>query len=459
MSERQLGILAVVAAVMVAVTVVLYSGSSTPRSRFESGANLIQGLAPEKIGTISIKKGDKTITLVRQGTDFVLKEKHDYPAAFKKINQFLMDCLDIRCDSKVTESPKNFDELGVGEKSKDAVAVEFLDAKGKPLIGFVKGKSAPRGAGSYVRLAGKNTVYTTAEWLNVPTTETDYMDSDLAKVKKDDIMRVEVKDAKGSYVIARNDKGTAELKDVPKGKRAKGTDYESVFDVLTSLRFNDVSRAQDMKLDWDTTYTCTLKNDTAYTLKLAKKDNKYYAEASATPPSLDGVTITRNESDKQLTEKEALLLASDNAKKFTKDHAGWVYEISSWTAERMRKPLSDLIEDVPKPTPTQPAEIAASHILISLKGAERSTQTRTKQEAQKLAEDVLKQAQAKGVDFAALAKKYSDGPSKDKGGDLGTFKKGAMSPAFEKAAFALKVGQISGIVETPFGFHIIKRTK
>ncbi len=63
----------------------------------------------------------------------------------------------------------------------------------------------------------------------------------------------------------------------------------------------------------------------------------------------------------------------------------------------------------------------------------------------------------KGEKFSAIAKDVSLCPSKKRGGDLGTFSRGQMVKEFEKAAFALNKGQISGIVKTQFGYHIIKR--
>ena len=118
----------------------------------------------------------------------------------------------------------------------------------------------------------------------------------------------------------------------------------------------------------------------------------------------------------------------------------------------------------PPPAPTPPADderVAASHVLIQYKGSMRASPEvkRTKDEAKKLAADVLSKAK-KGQDFAGLAKQYSDEPgAKDRAGNLGKFGKGQMVKPFSDAAFALKPGQVSDIVETDFGFHIIKRTE
>ncbi len=104
-------------------------------------------------------------------------------------------------------------------------------------------------------------------------------------------------------------------------------------------------------------------------------------------------------------------------------------------------------------------EMATSHILVSYKGAPQAaaTVTRTKDEAKARASDLKKRLDA-GEDFTTLAKTESDGTSRSQGGSLGTLRKSAMpAPSYAAAAFALnKKGQISSVVETPFGFHIIR---
>lgn len=105
----------------------------------------------------------------------------------------------------------------------------------------------------------------------------------------------------------------------------------------------------------------------------------------------------------------------------------------------------------------QPELVRAAHVLIATKDMQSNTELSEDQKKEKLkvAEDVLKKAKD-GGDFAKLAKEYSDDPgSKDKGGEY-TFPRGQMVPAFESAAFALKTNEVSAIVTTPFGYHIIK---
>ena len=102
-----------------------------------------------------------------------------------------------------------------------------------------------------------------------------------------------------------------------------------------------------------------------------------------------------------------------------------------------------------------PEQVKASHILVKV----APTATPEEKAAAKAKIDgLLKQAKA-GGDFAALAKENSDDPgSKIRGGDLGFFDRSSMVKEFADAAFAMKVGQVSNVVETQFGYHIIKVT-
>jgi peptidyl-prolyl cis-trans isomerase D len=97
-----------------------------------------------------------------------------------------------------------------------------------------------------------------------------------------------------------------------------------------------------------------------------------------------------------------------------------------------------------------PEQVRASHILLKTEGKDDAA-------VKAKAEDVLKQAKAPGADFAALARKYSeDEQSAKNGGDLDFFGKGRMVPEFDQAVFAMEPGQISDLVKTQYGYHIIK---
>ncbi len=103
-------------------------------------------------------------------------------------------------------------------------------------------------------------------------------------------------------------------------------------------------------------------------------------------------------------------------------------------------------------------QVRASHILIKPDTTDSEADpNQAKAEAKAKIQGLLEQIKG-GADFAELAKANSDGPSAARGGDLNFFPRGQMVPPFDKAAFALEVGKVSDIVETRFGYHIIKVT-
>lgn len=103
----------------------------------------------------------------------------------------------------------------------------------------------------------------------------------------------------------------------------------------------------------------------------------------------------------------------------------------------------------------KPEQVRASHILIKVDpGADEAKKAEARTKIESL------QAKLKnGEDFGALAKEYSEGPSGPKGGDLGFFGRGQMVKPFEEVAFSMKPGQVSGMVETRFGYHLIMVTE
>lgn len=111
----------------------------------------------------------------------------------------------------------------------------------------------------------------------------------------------------------------------------------------------------------------------------------------------------------------------------------------------------------------EPRAVGAAHVLVTWKGAERAPAgvTRSKDAAKKRAEQAMADITTGKLDFAAAVRNYSDDASTvPSEGDIGNFERLVMPPAFSDTAFGLEPGQLSeNIVETPLGFHILKRTR
>lgn len=113
------------------------------------------------------------------------------------------------------------------------------------------------------------------------------------------------------------------------------------------------------------------------------------------------------------------------------------------------------------PQTPAPTEVAAQHVLVAFKGAKNAPRiiTRSKADARKRAEEARGKATS-GTDFAKVVEEYSDdAATKERLGSVGKFARDAMTKPFADAAFALPVDGVSEVVETDFGFHVIKRNQ
>ncbi len=110
---------------------------------------------------------------------------------------------------------------------------------------------------------------------------------------------------------------------------------------------------------------------------------------------------------------------------------------------------------------SQPAQVGCKHILIMHAGSASKPEgvKRSREEARQRAQEVLLKIRG-GASFEEMVREYTDEPGgAERGGDLGVFDRGTMVKPFADAAFALKVGEVSEVVETKYGFHIIKRVQ
>jgi peptidyl-prolyl cis-trans isomerase SurA len=189
----------------------------------------------------------------------------------------------------------------------------------------------------------------------------------------------------------------------------------------------------------DTTIEVTSKEVESAAEEQMKKVKSQFSSEEAFQDQLKAEQLTENELKKKYKEqiKKQMLIDKLTSKKLSR------VSVSNKEVKDFYEAYKDSIED-------QPESIKLSHILLEIKPSQT-----TMDSLKKKAEMVLSLVK-KGEDFTKLAEKYSDDPSSTNGGDLGFFKKGDMIEKFEKVAFSLNPGETSDLVETEFGYHIIK---
>jgi len=159
---------------------------------------------------------------------------------------------------------------------------------------------------------------------------------------------------------------------------------------------------------------------------------------------------TEEEYNQELTKQG---LAEEKFKEQVKEQLMVIKLIDEEIKAKVVPPTDSEIEDFYKQHESEmvePEQVRVRHILIKV------DENTNKEEALKRIKEILKEAKKGKTSFAELAKKYSEDTSAPKGGDVGFFIRGQMVRKFEDAAFALNVGEISDVVETEYGYHIIQ---
>ena len=364
MSNRKLAVLGIVAVLMVGWAIFQSRISQNVNTADFSSSTLIEGLQIEAVAgiTITSRKGEQTTGLNRKGDIFVVADKDNYPADVAVVNALLNGCLDIRTRGKITDNPDNYADLGVTPETARCV-VSFLDADGGEIVALVISKDNENGE-AFARLLSESNVYLIQYPPQINTDPMDFVDAQLLQLSQEQLFSVAVKTGEDSYILTVTDDGSdVKLKDIPAGKQYKESVYKTVFGALRSLRFEDVMSAENASqaLQFDSVYTCKLKDKTIYKLALESKGEKTYAKISADFLDKSPVekTVGQIESEEELKVKEAKLLAIDVVKAFNRKHVGWVYQIAAPGAENLMMPLSELLEDIPEPEPeTESGETA-----------------------------------------------------------------------------------------------------
>ena len=357
MSDRKLAVLGMLAVIMAGWAILQSRLSQRVNEADFSSSALIEGMDIEAMEAIQItsEQGQSVTTLQRSGKGFVVTDKDVYPADIAKINTLINNCLDIRTYEVITSNPDNHADLKVTTDTARYV-VEFQGDKGNTVVGFAMSET-DEDQNAFVRLLSSDQVYSVQSPPFINTQPLDFVDKKLLQVEKDKIASVSVQTEEDEYMLTSPEgSDNIEMENMPAGKQFKGTAYESVFGALGYLNFDDVMSVESAPKDlqFDSVYTCKLYDKTVYKLVLAKADEKTYTKISADFTDKTPVEKERRvESEEELKEKEAKLLAIDNVTEFNQKHQNWVYEIPSYKADNLVKPLSEIIEDIPEPEPTQ----------------------------------------------------------------------------------------------------------
>ncbi|MCP4654557.1 MAG: DUF4340 domain-containing protein [bacterium] len=336
-------ILAVVAAVLLILSVFTYVESVQKAERFERGQKFLSNLNPDEIAEILITKGEETTRLRRSGDEFLVAGAHGYPAKNEAVNRFIRDVLDLGLEQEVGKGEALEQELELVPGGAETTEVVFKNAADNEMVHFLVGKAFEGGSGSYVRRTDTEDglIYLTSSQVYLSTGEDDFLKKEILDVKQADVAAI-----RGADYLIEDQEGELKLADLPAGKK-ESSKMSRARSILAGLRCDKHYLADDPEvggLIFDTMVEVELKDQSGYQLAVASRDDKHYLRIRGFH-SAGQVSIAMDADEQEAQEKSEILVRADEIGDFNNFHGSWIYEVTETTAEKVRLTRQDLIED------------------------------------------------------------------------------------------------------------------
>ena len=337
--------LLIITVVLAAASVWAYTDSVSRGDRFARGQKLLPNLNPDEVATIGIIDGEDAVTLQREGDQFTISENHGYPARNEAVNRFLRDLLNVGLEKEIGSGAGLAEELEIEPATDSTTEIVLSNATQQVMVRIRLGKSFEGGGGRYVQRIDleDSPIYLTSEGANLSTRVDSFIKKEIVNHAQAQIVSITGPD----FALFTPEEDKLELDAVPSGKKEKTFETGKLKSILSRLSFDQALLADDeavRDLQFEPVLDVELDDQSGYVLALGTSEDKSYLRIRGKHDVVQ-VAIELDTPDEELKEKAALLTRADEIEDFNAFHDSWVYEISSFTADKLKLRKSDLIED------------------------------------------------------------------------------------------------------------------
>ena len=261
------------------------------------------------------------------------------------MNRFLRDLLDIGLQKEVGTGVSLAEDLEIEPPTDNTTEIALINGTQQEMVRLRLGKSFDDGNGRYVqRIDQENApIYLTAESTYLSTKVDSFLKKELVNHSQMLVARIAGLD----FVIAKPEDGSLELEGIPAGKREKSFETGKLKSILSRLSFDHAFLADDeevREVEFEWVLEINLDDQSGYRLALGTKEERNFLRIRG-QHDVEGVQITLETPDEELKDKADTLARINEIDEFNAFHDSWTYEISSFTADKLKLRKSDLVED------------------------------------------------------------------------------------------------------------------